>query len=421
MRKYQFISILILITLLTVLSACQNYSSNDAADSAVLLPDSDVFNSVNKSANTCTVSFDVGSDNYWIPKPISVTPGTKLTKEQLPILLSSIYEFSGWTSKQGDYSKKVEPGKFEVTSDVTLYPLWKAIKYKLTYETQGKVKAPQAVELTKKKILTSEHLPDISDSEYFLEGWYADVIVGDKTERMKISAGEFSITSDTVLYAKFYRKYEVGDIIKIDNKSIGIIFRAATQTSPALGMALFEKGGLIFSNSDKTRSEYCIELLCDADGDGFKDGSKSWNIICDIDPDATSDPAASYPAFEFALNYADYFEYKGEKILKGTEYESGWYIGSIAEFKDLYKNYTQIRDVLNGEIKEEFKDELAKGLGFGDFHTEFYETCNQSPDADIYSYFAYMKYNGKDFEVVNQYKYRTYPCSGIVRPFRTFE
>ena len=420
MRKYWLINTFVLLTLTVIFAACQNYSSDDNADSAVLQPNENVVKSANTAAKY-TVSFEVGSENYWIPKPIEVAPGTKLTKEQLPILLSSIYEFNGWTAKQGNYSAKIEPGKYTVTSDVTLYPLWKAIKYKLSYDTSGKITAPATVELNKKKILTSEHLPDISNDEYFLEGWYADVVTGDKTQRMKITAGEFSITSDTVLYAKFYRKHEVGDIIKIDNKSIGIIFRAATQTSPALGMALFEKEGLIFSNSDKTRSEYCIELLCDTDGDGFKDGSKSWNIICDIDPDATSDPAASYPAFEFALNYADYFEYKGEKILKGTEYESGWYIGSIAEFKDLYKNYTQISNILNGEIKEEFKDELAKGLGFGDFHTEVYETCNQSPDDSIYSYFAYMKYNGEDFGVANQYKYRTYPCGGTVRPFRIFE
>lgn len=409
MRKFGLINTFVLLTLTVIFAACQNYSSDDNADSAVLQPNENVVKSANTTAKY-TVSFEVGSENYWIPKPIEVASGTKLTKEQLPILLSSIYEFNGWTAKQGDYSAKVEPGKYAVTSDITLYPLWKAIKYKLSYDTSGKITAPATVELNKKKILTSEHLPDISNDEYFLEGWYADVVTGDKTQRMKITAGEFSITSDTVLYAKFYHKYKVGDVVKLNDKPIGVIFQAATQTSPARGIALSENKDLAFSHADK-RTEIIMKLISDSSGNGFEDGSKSWDIICEFDGQAADNPG-SYPIFEFALNYADYFDCDGEKILKGSEYESGWYVGTIAEFKELYKNYTQIRNIL-----KKLDDQTYKYS----FKHYCYQTCNQVPHEAGKSYQAYMSYDGDKFAVEHQLKWQTYKVSGTVRPFRIFE
>lgn len=65
---------------------------------------------------------------------------------------------------------------------------------------------------------------------------------------------------------------------------------------------------------------------------GDFDGSDNWAYICSVDPEGTADAATNYPAFNFAVNY-------GETAgLTGTQYETGWYIPSVAELYDICMN-----------------------------------------------------------------------------------
>ena len=64
---------------------------------------------------------------------------------------------------------------------------------------------------------------------------------------------------------------------------------------------------------------------------GDTDGSDNWDYICSVDPEGTTNPAANYPAFNYVLNYATTFS-----LPEG--YKDGWYMPSIAELAEIYKN-----------------------------------------------------------------------------------
>ena len=73
---------------------------------------------------------------------------------------------------------------------------------------------------------------------------------------------------------------------------------------------------------------------------GDTDGSDNWDYICSVDPEGTTDPAANYPAFNYVLNYATTFS-----LPEG--YKDGWYMPSIAELAEIYKNKEVVNSVLS--------------------------------------------------------------------------
>ena len=79
---------------------------------------------------------------------------------------------------------------------------------------------------------------------------------------------------------------------------------------------------------------------------GDTDGSDNWAEICAVDPTGTADAATNYPAFNFANTYGT------TAGLTGTKYENGWYVPSIAELCEVYKN------------KEVIQISLTKANGF---------------------------------------------------------
>ncbi len=79
---------------------------------------------------------------------------------------------------------------------------------------------------------------------------------------------------------------------------------------------------------------------------GDTDGSDNWEEICAVDPEGTADAATNYPAFNFANTYGT------TAGLTGTDYENGWYVPSLAELCEVYKN------------KEVIQISLTKANGF---------------------------------------------------------
>ena len=75
--------------------------------------------------------------------------------------------------------------------------------------------------------------------------------------------------------------------------------------------------------------------------EGDLDGSDNWEYICSVDSSASWNAEYNYPVFNFANNYGSYAG------LEGTEYESGWYVPSIAELYDVYTNKTTIKASMN--------------------------------------------------------------------------
>ena len=73
---------------------------------------------------------------------------------------------------------------------------------------------------------------------------------------------------------------------------------------------------------------------------GDMDGSDNWEYICSVDPSGTANAATNYPAFNFANTYGT------TAGLTSTDYADGWYLPSIAELYQVYKNKTAIQEGL---------------------------------------------------------------------------
>lgn len=101
---------------------------------------------------------------------------------------------------------------------------------------------------------------------------------------------------------------------------------------------------------------------------GDLDGSDNWAEICAVDPEGTQVPATNYPAFNFANTYGTTAE------LTGTDYENGWYVPSIAELYEVYKNKKVIQTSLNA----------AGGFTIG---TSIYWSSSQSVSHDVGAYY----------------------------------
>ncbi|MBE6349818.1 MAG: DUF1566 domain-containing protein, partial [Spirochaetaceae bacterium] len=105
---------------------------------------------------------------------------------------------------------------------------------------------------------------------------------------------------------------------------------------------------------------------------GDIDGSDNWEYICSIDPEGTQDAATNYPVFNFALTYGT------TAGLTGTEYETGWYVPSVAELYDVYTNKEVVQTSLNA----------AGGFTLG---TSTYWSSSQY--ASEYGYAYYMSFS----------------------------
>ena len=73
---------------------------------------------------------------------------------------------------------------------------------------------------------------------------------------------------------------------------------------------------------------------------GDMDGSDNWEYICRKDSTASQNSATNYPAFNFANTYGTIAS------LTGTEYETGWYLPSVAELYDVYENKIAVQESL---------------------------------------------------------------------------
>ena len=118
---------------------------------------------------------------------------------------------------------------------------------------------------------------------------------------------------------------------------------------------------------------------------GDTEGSDNWEYICSIDPEGTQDAATNYPAFNFANTYGT------TAGLTGTDYENGWYVPSLAELCEVYKN------------KEVIQISLTKANGFK-FGTSI--CWSSSQNASFYSNACRVSFDGGF--VSNLYKYSNY-------------
>lgn len=214
------------------------------------------------------------------------------------------------------------------------------------------------------------------------------------TANVTVSYGESSAPTTLKVIESVASSYTVGDIIltngtkvsvanvetyTIDenNKPIGVV----AMISDVYGVPKPKVIGLQKSASslkwapdDTTgKNTYFTNIVCKpsqtgtgaaltATFTGDTDGSDNWAEICAVDPEGTQDPATNYPIFNFANTYG------ATAGLTGTDYENGWYVPSIAELCEVYKN------------KDVIQTSLTKANGFNLGTSDYWSSsqCNYS-------------------------------------------
>ncbi|WP_433001824.1 DUF4959 domain-containing protein [Treponema socranskii] len=119
-----------------------------------------------------------------------------------------------------------------------------------------------------------------------------------------------------------------------------------------IGVALHKDGSLQWAKDGTTGYKTKFEgIVCtlSVEGSGAaatvaftgdEDGSDNWGYICSLDPEGTANAAVNYPAFDWVLKYnTAYAAQLGSA-------RPAWYMPSIAELSELYKNKEAVNESL---------------------------------------------------------------------------
>ena len=118
---------------------------------------------------------------------------------------------------------------------------------------------------------------------------------------------------------------------------------------------------------------------------GDTDGSDNWAEIRAVDRPGTAVAYYNYPTFDFANTY------ETSAGLRDTAYENGWYVPSLAELCEVYKN------------KDVIQTSLTKASGFT-IGTSAYWSSSQRASSNMYAY----RVDFSDGDVSYIHKHSTY-------------
>ena len=237
------------------------------------------------------------------------------------------------------------------------------------------------------------------------------------TTNVTVRYGESSATTTLKVIESVVSSYAVGDIILTDgtkvsvnevetyspdnaNKPIGVVAMISdiygVSTPKVIGLQKSASGltwapssttgyGKKFTNIVCTPSKTGEGAASTATFTGDTDGSDNWAEICDVDPEGTANAATNYPAFNFANTYGTTAE------LTGTDYENGWYVPSVAELCEVYKN------------KNVIQTSLTKANGFKIGILDYWSSSQRASDVGIYAYLVDFNYGKIDDEYEKDY------------------
>lgn len=240
-------------------------------------------------------------------------------------------------------------------------------------------------------ILTEEQLPEqVLSYGYTFEGWYDG--------ETKVEPG-YKVTKDITLVAKWKKNEFIGTKSPTEEKEVGdYIFKDGSSApsslpypnglgEPIMGI-IFYKGTTLNSDNDSTtvrtlgvgftaiRANWCSmksnyykadesiisTITCSSDWAGThyiftgdKNGSDNLEQIKEaLGENDDTDNGEMYPALSVAKHYKDFAE-----DLNGTDYESGWYLPSIAELYELLQ-VKEIRERFNNISDVDFLSSTPK-------------------------------------------------------------
>lgn len=184
--------------------------------------------------------------------------------------------------------------------------------------------------------------------------------------------------------------YKVGDIVLNDGssiaytpeltltgqqkaKAIAVIYKVEGGKAYGVGLVQNTKGLAWCLNSAKGFETKISAIECTPGASGRNmtftgdtDGSDNFAKIGEAlgNNDDTND-LSKYPAFEFAINYKD----KAGSHVKGTAYETGWYLPALSELLDIW-------------LEKKTVNAASKICGGSEFANRWYWSSSQDPDND---------------------------------------
>lgn len=195
--------------------------------------------------------------------------------------------------------------------------------------------------------------------------WFID----ENGKLYKYSVGDLLLTDGTFVYYDESHTFSEDEV----SAAVGLVYGLDEEGKPRGILGLKNSSGASpyiatpwAPQSSSGSSIKFEEIICTPSGTGGNitfggdtDGSDNWEYICEQDPEGSEAPATNYPAFYYALNYAE------TAGLTHSAYNSGWYMPSAAEMYDIYKNLTTINSVLT-KIKAVTSDSanILTGLYF---------------------------------------------------------
>ena len=247
-------------------------------------------------------------------------------------------------------------------------------------------------------------------------------VVNDTTATAEVtcpySAGEYPVTvmcgtaSNTgTISVKDYTGYDVGKIVLADktlvdkggytidssNPPVAIICGSNSYGVPRM-IALHTSGSdLVWAKDGSTGYKTMFEgVICrpsqtgngaaeTAAFTGDTDGSDNWEYIKAVDPAGSADAATNYPAF----HWVDQYNTQYAAQLGGINF--AWYMPSLAELCEVYKNRESINESL-AKIREQNSSYADSSLG-----TSFYWSSSQFASVNYRTWRVYFDYGNVDF------------------------
>ena len=162
------------------------------------------------------------------------------------------------------------------------------------------------------------------------------------------------------------------------SKAIAVIYKTDGDKAYGVGLVQNTNGLAWCLNSAKGFGTKITDILCtvsrsgdDRNGEnlsftGDTDGSDNFAKIGEaLGADNDTDDLSKYPAFGFAINYKD----NADSHVAGTAYETGWYLPTISEMYDIWKE----KETVNAAIA------LCGGTQFSN---RWYWTSSQHDEND---------------------------------------
>lgn len=188
--------------------------------------------------------------------------------------------------------------------------------------------------------------------------------IGTKLPSEAKIVGDIVFNDGSAMAYSDYSSLDANTKAEKKTKAIALIFYKGTElnnnddttTSRTLGVGLIhDKTGIDWSTdaAGEGSSKKIETIICTPDENdstvytGVKNGSQNFELIGEYlnsqnytDTTTGSDAENCYPAFFFAKNYKSEL-ISGEntsRIITGSDYENGWYLPTIAELYQIYKN-----------------------------------------------------------------------------------